>query len=364
MMPLLYVFMSLLTVGLVAIIFLEKEAFGKLPEADRLERIQTSPNYREGSFQNLTPTSVMAEDASYVTMMREFFFTKNQRYPDKTLPVIKTNLNTLSAEQTSIIWFGHSSYLIQVHGKALLIDPVFSERASPVQSIGSKRFEVSHLYTVDDIPPVDAIIITHDHYDHLDHQTIKALAKKTKHFYTPLGVGEHLEHWGVDSNIITELDWWQHTYIDESIQLTCTPARHFSGRGLKRNQTLWCSYVLTTPTEKLFLGGDSGYDNTFQEIGSKFGPFDIAVLEAGQYDPKWPNIHMAPEETVQAALDLNTSVLLPVHWGKFTLAMHAWNDPIDRVVAAAKQKQVTLTTPQIGEPVVANTNYPNSKWWQ
>lgn len=363
-MTMIYLFVSLLTIGLIAIVFLEKDSFGKLPEADRLERIQKSPHYKDGSFQNRIHTPVMAEDASYFKMMREFLFNKNQRYPEKPLTAIKTDLKTLSTQETTIIWFGHSSYLIRVNGKLLLIDPVFSERASPVQSIGSKRFATDHLYTTDDIPPVDAILLTHDHYDHLDHQTILALARKTKHFYTPLGVGEHLEHWGVDSNMITELDWCQETYIDESLKLTCTPARHFSGRGLKRNQTLWCSYVLASPTEKLFLGGDSGYDQTFTEIGNKFGPFDLAILEAGQYDPKWPNIHMAPEETVQAAQDLKTNMMLPVHWGKFSLAMHTWTDPIERVIAAARQKQVSVTTPQIGEPVVLNKKYPNSQWWQ
>lgn len=361
----LFVFLSLLIFGLTSILFFEKSVFGKLPGPDRQQQIEKSPQFKAGSFQNRIDTPLMIKGASYPKMIWDFFFAKNNRYPQHSLPGLKTNLRSLSNQEITLVWLGHSSYLINVHGTILLIDPVFSKRASPVQYAGSKQFESNVQYNVSDLPDnIDALILTHDHYDHLDHATIVSLRQRVKHFYTPLGVGEHLEHWDVDVNLITEMDWWQQTYLNGNLQLTCTPARHFSGRSFKRNQSLWASYVLTTGTSKLFLGGDSGYDHTFKEVGEQFGPFDLALLEAGQYDVKWPHIHMAPEETVQAALDLKANVLMPVHWGKFALAMHPWNEPIERVVKAAASTNQKLTTPRVGEPIIINKHYPNQKWWK
>ena len=304
-------------------------SFGKLPSGKRLERIKKSPNYRNGSFQNLSPTQMLAEGASYPKMMREFFFGKGvDRSPVKPLPSVKTNLKTLSIDEPSLVWFGHSSYLLIIEGKRILIDPVFSERASPWQFVGTKGYQYTNPYSIDDFPDIDLVIITHDHYDHLDYESILKLKSKAKHFCTALGVGAHLTAWGIDESKIIEFDWWEKKTALPGIELTATPARHFSGRGFKRNQSLWTSFVLHTDHHHLFLGGDSGYDPAFKKIGEEFGPFDLAILECGQYNEQWPFIHMTPEQTVQAAIDLKAKILLPVHWGKFTLSLHPWYEPI------------------------------------
>jgi L-ascorbate metabolism protein UlaG (beta-lactamase superfamily) len=244
-----------------------------------------------------------------------------------------------------------------------LIDPVFSGNAAPL-SFMVKAFPGSDVYKAEDIPVIDYLILTHDHYDHLDYKTILKLKRKVKAIYCSLGISSHLKHWGIDTGIITEMDWWEEQQLDEAITLVATPARHFSGRGIKRAQTLWSSFVLQTATHRLFLGGDSGYDSHFKTIGEKYGPFDIALLEAGQYNTMWPLIHMMPEETVQAASDLQAKLLLPVHWGKFSLAMHAWNEPVKRVLARAKELNIPVRTPMIGEPTVLGTTYTMNNWWE
>jgi L-ascorbate metabolism protein UlaG (beta-lactamase superfamily) len=226
-----------------------------------------------------------------------------------------------------------------------------------------KAFPGTNEYAVEDMPPIDYLILTHDHYDHLDFKTIRKLRSKVDHIYCSLGISSHLKYWGVDQNKIIEMDWWQTEQLDKDMQLTAAPARHFSGRGFKRGRTLWSSFILKTPLNNLYLGGDSGYDNHFKEIGNKYGPFDLAILEAGQYNTMWPYIHMMPEETVQAAIDLKAKKLLPVHWGKFSLAMHAWNEPIQRVLAKANELNLDVLTPKIGEPVIIDSEFQNSTWW-
>jgi L-ascorbate metabolism protein UlaG (beta-lactamase superfamily) len=218
---------------------------------------------------------------------------------------------------------------------------------------------------LEDFPDsLDVVIITHDHYDHLDYNTIQKLHPRVKQFYTSLGVGSHLEYWGVDAGKITEFDWWDAKTFESGFEIIATPARHFSGRGSKRNQTLWSSFVLKTDSTSIYIGGDSGYDSAFTTIGDKYGPFDLALLENGQYNTLWPNIHMMPEEVAQAALDLKANVFMPVHWSKFTLALHRWKDPIERTTKAAERLGVTVTTPMIGEPVLLGSELPNRKWWE
>jgi L-ascorbate metabolism protein UlaG (beta-lactamase superfamily) len=219
------------------------------------------------------------------------------------------------------------------------------------------------VYGVNDFPNLDMVVITHDHYDHLDYKTILQLKDKTKLFCTSLGVGAHLEHWGIAPERIVELDWWESKIIFESMELTATPARHFSGRSFARYKSLWSSFILKTPTHRLFLGGDSGYETHFQTIGEKYGPFDIALLECGQYNEDWPYIHMMPEQTVQASIDLKAAVLMTVHWAKFKLSLHPWKEPIERATKAADAKGVTYTTPLIGQPVIIGENYPREAWW-
>lgn len=335
--------------------------FGKLPAGERLKKIKASPNYKNGAFQNLSKTNAMAEDASFFKTMRQFLHKPKDVKPSRSLPSVKTNLKTLSGDQPTLVWFGHSSYFLKINGQTILVDPVFSGNASPF-SFMINSFEGSDVYAVDDFPEIDILLLTHDHYDHLDYKTIKQLKTKVKRVCCSLGVGSHLEYWGYEPALISELDWWE-TFKNNDLTLTAAPGRHFSGRGVKRGQSMWSSFILKAKEYNLFLGGDSGYDTHFKKIGDEFGPFDLAILESGQYNKSWPNIHMMPEETVQASIDLKAKVLLPVHWGKFSLAMHSWTEPINRVVAKAKLLNVKITTPMIGEPLIIGLDVPIKKWW-
>ncbi|MFN8353777.1 MAG: MBL fold metallo-hydrolase [Spirosomataceae bacterium] len=355
----------LIIVGVVAIggfVFMQQATFGQLPTGKRLERIQKSPQYKNGSFQNSSDTPVQTEDFTVWNMIKAYWNKPNGE-PPAPIPFVKTNLKTLLYNQPTVVWFGHSSYLLQINGLRILADPVFSGSASPVP-FTVKSYAGTDEYGVDDFPELDVVLISHDHFDHLDYETIVKLKDKTKRFVTSLGVGAHLERWGVEPSRITELDWYETTPLTTEMSLTATPARHFSGRSFTRGQSLWSSFVLKTPQHSIFLGGDSGYDTHFKSIGEQFGPFDLAILEAGQYNAYWKYIHMMPEETVQASLDLKAKVLLPVHWGKFTLALHTWNDPIRRVVSEANKQSVKVTTPMIGEPVLVDSLYPQQQWWQ
>lgn len=335
---------------------------GKLPSGKHLEQLKKSPNYKKGAFQNLSPTQMKPDEVSYWKMSKEFFKKHPEVKPAVKLPFVKTDLTQLNNEPV-IIWFGHSSYLLRINNKNFLIDPVFSGNAAPL-SFMIKAFKGSNEYKVEDMPAIDYLILTHDHYDHLDFKTIRKLKNKVSNIICSLGISSHLKHWGIDKKIITELDWWESTQLDTDIELTAAPARHFSGRGLKRGQTLWSSFILKTATHNLYLGGDSGYDKHFKEIGNKYGPFDLAILETGQYNTMWPLIHMMPEETVQAAIDLKAKALLPVHWGKFSLAMHPWNEPIKRVIAKAATIDLKVHTPMIGEPLFLNRDFESKNWWE
>jgi L-ascorbate metabolism protein UlaG (beta-lactamase superfamily) len=342
---------------------MQQRSFGKLPSGESLNRIKRSSNFRNSAFQNLQETALIAKDASYVSMITKFFGKGVDREPTAELPSAKTDLKNLSSAP-QLVWFGHSSFLISIGGKKILSDPVFSERPSPVQYAGSKSYPGTRVYSVEDFPTLDVIIISHDHYDHLDYGSIRALDEKTSHFVVPLGVGSHLIHWGISKDKITEFDWWEGGEILPGINITCTPARHFSGRGFRRNKTLWASFILNTGGYNIFIGGDSGYDDSFKKIGDSFGPFDIAMLECGQYDVQWPEIHMMPEQTIQASIDLQSKIVLPVHWAKFTLALHPWKDPIERASAEASRLGVTMATPLIGEPIYLGQQPPAKTWWK
>ena len=314
-------------------------------------------------------------------MLRAFSNRPANTAPPKPLPSIRTDLRQLPDDRATLVWFGHSSYLLKIGKTHILVDPVFSGNASPV-SFFAKAFPGSNVYGAADMPgTIEAILLTHDHYDHLDYKTILQLKDRTNHFYTSLGVGAHLEFWGIDPDRITELDWWESIKLDPDgrpagetpfATLTATPARHFSGRSFKRGGAIWSSFVLEVPKissaesgggYRLFLGGDSGYEQHFKVIGDRFGPFDLAILECGQYNENWPYIHMMPEQTVMAARDLRAATLLPVHWGKFTLALHPWDEPIRRVTAAATQAGLPITTPRIGEMIIINRHYPGDAWY-
>lgn len=326
------------------------------------ERIKQSEHFRDGMFQNLSFTPMKPDDVTYYRMLKETFQRPADVRPPAPLQTVKTNLKTLYSEQPVIVWFGHSSYLLHVKGFNILVDPVFSGSASPV-SFMIKAFPGADAYTPADMPPIDLMIITHNHYDHLDKRTLAQLRPHTKIIYTALGVGRDLHSCLEKNGNIVEMDWWETQEVTKDVVLTATPARHFSGRGLKRGGSLWASFVLEIAGYKFFIGGDSGYDTHFKAIGDKYGPFDLVILECGQYNDNWPFIHMKPEETVQAAIDLKGKVLLPVHWAKFALANHPWNDSAKRVTASALQRGLPVTTPRIGEPVPVGGPYPQDHWW-
>ncbi|WP_118953328.1 MBL fold metallo-hydrolase [Taibaiella helva] len=350
---------------LATIVFMKQPSFGRRPSGARLERIQHSPQYRKGSFHNQSLTPQLTGGVSMFTVIRDFFFGRHERKrPAEALPVIKRDLCQPVSDVPQLTWFGHSSYLLQVNGLNILVDPVFSQRTSPVQYAGSKAFAGVSIYTVADLPDIDILLLTHDHYDHLDYNSVRLLKDKVAMVITSLGVGAHLEYWGIPAGKIRELDWWEATQIKEGTSFTATPSRHFSGRGFKRNQTLWSSFVLETGAWRFYLCGDSGYDTHFKMIGERFGPFDLAILEDGQYNPYWANIHMMPEETAQAAVDLNARVLFPVHWGKFALATHAWDDSIRRVLERSETLGVKVITPQIGELVLLDGRFIGRRWWE
>ncbi len=360
-----YVILSILIlISLATVIIINQTQFGKAASGKRLERIKKSPNYKDGSFQNLTFTPIFAEDVSRFEMIRDGIFKISKRKkPESRLPSKKTNLMTLDPERNILVWFGHSSYFMQIDGKKILVDPVFSGSASPFSfMVGS--FPGSDVYNAEDMPSIDYLIITHDHWDHLDYQTVMKLKPRVGKVITGLGVGAHLEYWGFNPDKIIELDWNEQAVLDSGFRITATPGRHFSGRNTKRNQSLWCSFVLQTPSKKIFIGGDSGYDTHFARIGAEHGPFDLALLECGQYNKSWKYIHMMPEQTVQAAIDLKSKVLMPVHWAKFALSLHAWDEPIERVTKEARRLNIPLIHPMIGEEVNLDEFASTSEWWK
>ena len=339
--------------------------FGRRPSGLRLVKVQASPNYKNGSFQNQSITPDLTEGATFYSVLKKFIFERGKRIkPLGKIPSTKTDMLTLDIHKDVLVWFGHSSYFMQIDGKRILVDPVLSGHASPF-SFTTKAFPGTDRYTPADIPEIDYLFISHDHWDHLDYKAIVALKPKIKRVICSLGTGEHLERWGYDKDIITEKDWNEEIMLDVGFTVHTIPARHFSGRSFKRNQALWMSYVLKTPTMNIFIGGDSGYDKHFADAGKTFGPFDLAILENGQYDKSWKYIHMQPVEVLQAAKDLRALRLLPVHSSKFALANHDWDTPLITIAALNKKENQHLITPMIGEQVdLKNTAQQFSQWWE
>jgi L-ascorbate metabolism protein UlaG (beta-lactamase superfamily) len=335
---------------------------GKAPAGKRLERIKKERNYRDDKFHNLEPTAVSPREVSTFKVLKEFMTRPASVTPSSEVPHKKANLFDLPQGEISIVWFGHSSYLISYRGFNILVDPVFSGNASPVKFFG-KPFKGTNIYSVEDFPEIDLLLITHDHYDHLDYPFMKQIKDKVKKVVCSLGVGAHLELWGMTHEKISELGWQEELNVNDDLHITALPSRHFSGRSTKRFNTLWSSFALIWNDCRIYVGGDSGYSPQFREIGEKFGSFDLAFLECGQYSKYWPQIHMMPEETVKAAMDLNAKVLFPVHWGKFVLSIHPWNEPVKRMAAEAKKKDQNFVAPHIGETYTLGEKYDQKEWW-
>jgi L-ascorbate metabolism protein UlaG (beta-lactamase superfamily) len=351
--------------SLVIVLYMQQDQFGSAASGERLIRMRQSANFRDGSFANLRHTPTLTEGYSMTGVMYDFIFKKNPRKaPLKAIPFIKTDLKSLPPDSNVVIWFGHSSYYMQVDGLKILVDPVFSGNASPVPGT-TTAFEGTNTYGVDDLPEIDYLLISHDHYDHLDYPTIKELRGKVKKVICGLGVGAYFEQWGHKPEIISEHDWNETVMIGKGIKIHTLTARHFSGRKLKRNTTLWMAYLLETPRQKIFIGGDGGYDTHFAEIGKRFGTIDLAILENGQYNAAWHAIHCLPDEVVRAAKDLNAARVMPVHSGKFSLAQHSWDEPLNEVSRLSKMSKLPLVTPKIGEVVwMGDEEQVFTEWWR
>lgn len=324
----------------------------------------TSSQYKDGRFHNPRPRSAL-NFWNNPKLMWTFFFDKPaDTIPAKPVPVRHlTRAELLAAPDNSVFRLGHSSLLFKMHNKFWITDPVFSDRVSPFQFFGPARFHAPPI-TLEELPPLEAVILSHNHYDHLDHSAVIKLAEKTQHFIAPLGVGDILISWGIPADKVRQLDWWNSTEID-SIRFVSTPAQHFSGRGLiDADKTLWTSWAILGADFRLFFSGDSGYFDGFKTIGANYGPFDMAFLEAGAYDPHWAYVHMMPEETLQAFQDLRGKWLFPIHNGTFDLSLHAWSDPFERITKLANSHQVSLSTPIMGERIGFLKPHEGSKWWR
>ncbi len=334
---------------------------GKRPSGERLARMQRSPNWDDGEFKNPVPmrmslwkafTTAVFDNPEHVT----------PKHAVDARAVDPTMFATPPPSGLRVTWLGHSTLLIEIDGKRFLTDPVWGDRASPLPWIGPKRWYAPVL-ALDDLPDVDAVLISHDHYDHLDYPTIKRIKSWDTLFVVPLGVGSHLEYWGVAKEKILALDWWD-THAFGDITLTCTPARHFSGRGVfDRGETLWCGYALVGPTRRAFFSGDTSMFPGFKTIGERLGPFDITMLDAGAYSSAWADVHMGPEQAVAAHQMLRGNVYLPVHWALFNLAPHGWTAPIERSLVAAKAAGIRIATPRPGESIESERPLPIERWW-
>lgn len=350
-----------ITTGTAAIALIDAwRPLGTTPDAARLERFQKSLNYRENRFQDSIPR---AEPDIWVASARWLRGVEHSR-PEQPLPVAFRQLEDFLGRPPSglsITWFGHSSLLVQIEGRTVLIDPVWGDRCSPSHFVGPKRFHPVPI-ALQALPPPQVVLISHDHYDHLEYASIRELDKSHPIFVVPLGVGAHLEYWGVDPKRIRELDWWQETQLF-GLTLVCTPARHFSGRGLGKDVTLWSGWAIIGPARRVYYSGDTAMFEGFESIGQRLGPFDATLIEVGAYDALWADVHLGPEQAVEAHRQVRGAVMLPVHWGTFDLALHSWVEPIERAVIAAKRKGVTLVTPRPGESVDPLGPPRRERWW-
>jgi L-ascorbate metabolism protein UlaG (beta-lactamase superfamily) len=341
-------------------------AFGGAPGAASLARMQASPRFVDGQFKNDEPTTTMAEGALWGSL-KEWATGGQMRSPICPLEPFAGAAGRLARPPESglrVTWLGHSTALVEVDGAAVLTDPVWSERASPSGWVGPRRFHPPPL-ALADLPRLDAVVVSHEHYDHLDMNTVKALAARGVPFHVPLGMGGHLDAWGVPASQIVEHDWWQAAELPGGRRVVATPARHFNGRGpFWRPGALWASWAITGPRHRVFFSGDTGLTEAFREIAKREGPFDVALLEIGQYHPSWGDIHLGPIGALDAQAMLGAGALLPVHWATFELGYHAWSEPAETLAREAERRGVPLLTPRLGEPVEPALRPATAAWWR
>lgn len=360
---------GLASIASIGLIFLIRStswlaALGGRLEGERLQRAKAQPYFAGGKFHN-NPESKMI-DGSTTEMLRRQFFGKEKRTPASPVPVVHrtaADYETQPASGLRATWIGWATVLVEIDGRRVLTDPIWSERCSPSTIVGPKRFHEPPI-ALSDLPPIDAVVISHDHYDHLDMQTIRTLASRGTMFYVPLGVGAHLARWNVPAAQIHDLAWNESSEIGD-LTLTATPARHYSGRNpLHNNETLWASWVIRGPIHRVYFSGDTGYFDGLEAIGAQHGPFDLTIIKIGAYDRSWRDIHFEPEMAVQAHRDVKGRVMLPVHWATFNLAIHAWGEPPERAMAAATAANVTLVVPRPGQPIEPAIPPPIDGWWK
>jgi L-ascorbate metabolism protein UlaG (beta-lactamase superfamily) len=338
---------------------------GKAPSGLRLEKMKMYPNYKDGAFHNLNKNpNDYVPSSKWEILKSKIFEEVTDLKPSEPIDIVKTDIKSLDKNKNLFIWFGHSSYYIQIDGVNFLVDPVFSGAASPL-SFYNEAFNATNSYTSEDFPEIDYLLITHDHYDHLDYKTVVSLNSKVKKVICGIGVGSHLEYWGYRKEKISEQYWGDSLLLNNSIKLYTETAHHFSGRFLNRNNTLWVSYVLESSKSNIYIGGDSGYSKHFQEIGKKHKRIDLAILENGQYNQQWRYNHSMPSEVIKASFDLGTQNIIPVHSCKFSLSNHSWYEPLEAITKLNQNKKLNILTPQIGQ--VLNLSESNKKlnyWWK
>lgn len=340
------------------------QQFGAKVTPELESQYSKSKNWKNGKFENLVETNMNFPVKAMPGLLYKQFIDKKGRTPKNPLPISAFDLHQFTApsDEPKFIWYGHSALLMRWQEKTILIDPMLGPSASPIAAVGVKRFSNNTLDLIDQFPEIDLVLMTHDHYDHLDLPSVLKLKSKTKQWFVALGVKRHLTKWGVDQNLIQEFDWWDATNFHH-LEITFTPSRHFSGRGTSdRAKSLWGGWALISDKHRVYWSGDGGYGDHFKAVGEKFQNFDFGFMECGQYNELWHAIHMYPEEAVQASFDANVKVAMPVHWGGFPLALHHWKEPINRFVNEAKRKNLSVSTPTLGSIHQLIEN--DLKWWE
>ncbi len=336
--------------------------FGGRPDSEDLERYRRSPQWKNDVFQNRTLTTMDVSLFSMPVLLKEFLTGRKKRQPPDPLKVERLDIDSFEDEGDKFVWYGHSTVLFRLSGKNILVDPMFGPDASPIGPLRTSRFSENTLDLIDDLPALDLILLTHDHYDHLDYASIRKLKDKTRSFWVALGTKRHLVKWGISHTKVREFDWWEEGELDGH-RIIFTPSRHFSGRGpFDRSKSLWGGWVILSATRKTYWSGDGGHDSHFREVGERFGPFDWGFMECGQYNEKWHQIHMYPEEAVMASQEAFVKTAIPVHWGAFSLALHDWTEPVERFSAEATERKLKACYPRLGQ-IVEPGEEPSAAWW-
>lgn len=362
---LLIIVIALLLFIITALLYLYlAPVFGAQPSMEKRRVYEKYDNFEKGKFNNILPPFTVVETDNFVD---ESVHPRDTREPSIELPIVPLSKGFFEQkiDAPRITWFGHSTLLIEIEGKNILVDPMFGEAASPLLTVGARRFKPGLPLAIQDLPPIDLVLMTHDHYDHLDYESILAIKDKVREFFVPMGMYAHLERWGVDTKRIREFNWKEETQFG-NIRLIFTPTHHYSGRALTdRYASLWGGWIFQTPTHNIYLSGDGGYGPHFAAIGEEYGPFDFAMIECGQYSRFWKHNHLFPEQSALVGQEVGADILMPIHWAGFALAMHSWDDPIKRFLEEASNLGIPVTTPRIGEPIILDetTPLPSSHWW-